>query len=978
MASKGKITEIVDIQACENQLTSLNKGLLVVLGTIEKVSKNALTMSNSFKEAKGIKDIAASTEKLNKVELEAAVVNERLKQQIIATEKATIALNNAKQKQSEKTQKELSEYQKLSNELNRTRENARNLAAQYGINDARSRAAAAGVQALDKKLKEIDATLGQHQRNVGNYSQALGGMGGQFGSLIMSIERYTGILAGGMSGLKAAFGSLGSALKALLLNPIFLAVGAMAALFTSIKYVIKNSMEYSKTMSSVKAVTSATAEEMKLLKENAQMLGATTLKTATEVAKLQFELAKLGFTVPQIVAMTEAVTKLSIASGSEMGRSAEVLGTTMRSIGLGAEDGGRVADVMAKSFMTSALDMEKWAESFKYVGAVAKTINAPLEETAAMLAVLANAGISGSNAGTALRMIMLKLGEQSGTLTEKITKLQEQGLGLADANDEVGQRAMTALLILGQQKDMLPEFTMNFEDAAGSVDKMSKIMADNLTGDITLLGSAWDGLMMSIEDGEGILGSMARAFIQSLTDLIDLFSWVGKQFGLGIDFMVFQFDVLGKAITAVGQTTDLVFSAIAKSWQALTNLDFNGVVDAFDGLGKSIAEAWNTDRWRDEINADNAFLKEHKAAEKALAQKLNIVTKGEEKISEKESDEAFKRFSEKQKIRQQELDLERDFYKTASNIIDDFKSGKYDKKETEKADPNSFNPEITPEEDFIDYETEALLQAYDEQVAAAEWKRDKLIEIGQQTYDGLMSLVNSQYASQLAQIDQLAKADEEAKQKELKQAGDNKAAKDAIEAKYLAKEKEREAERIKIKMKQDKANKAAAMIKVIIDTALGIVSALSTVATAFMAPIIAAQGAIQLGVIAATPLPKYFKGREGGKAEFALVGERGKEAIQLAGGETFLTPDKPTVTWLPEGAKVITNEKLMAAAEMAAFKNMPSIGEQKTGNEIQIERLIDAINNKKEYHINLTEKGLQMAAKRGQSVTTYLNQNVRI
>jgi len=274
---------------------------------------------------------------------------------------------------------------------------------------------------------------------------------------------------------------------------------------------------------------------------------------------------------------------------------------------------------------------------------------------------------------------------------------------------------------------------------------------------------------------------------------------------------------------------------------------------------------------------------------------------------------------------------------------------------------------------------DALQQEYQYEVDLATAKRDKLIELGQQTFDSLQSIVNSGFEKKLMQLDAEAQADEAAKAKELKAAGDNQAAKDKIEAKYAAKEKAREAEKRKIQLQQAKFNKMAAIFQIGIDTAVAIMKAMAE-QMYWMIPIIGAMGALQLATVAAQPLPKYFKGRDGGPAEFAWVGERGTEAIQLASGETFLTPAKPTITFLPEHAQVITNEKLLEAAGRASLQNSFGVPGQvaQPANDMQIDRLIEAIRNKKEYHINLTERGLQMAAKRGASMTEYLNQNVRI
>ena len=153
-------------------------------------------------------------------------------------------------------------------------------------------------------------------------------------------------------------------------------------------------------MSEVKAISGATADQFQKLKANAEQLGASTIFTAKDVAQLQVEFAKLGFTADEITKVTEATLYLAQASGSDLARAAEVAGSTLRGFGLDATETNRVTDVMALSFSRSALDMEKFAQSMKYVAPIANAAGVSLEETTALLGVLANAGISGSQAGT--------------------------------------------------------------------------------------------------------------------------------------------------------------------------------------------------------------------------------------------------------------------------------------------------------------------------------------------------------------------------------------------------------------------------------------------------------------------------------------------------------------------------------------------------------------------------------------------------
>lgn len=251
-------------------------------------------------------------------------------------------------------------------------------------------------------------------------------------------------------------------------------------------------------MSKVKAVSGATAEEFKALSDNAKKLGASTMFSASQVAQLQTEFAKLGFSATEITKVTESTLALAQASGSDLARAAEVAGSTLRAFGLDASETGRVTDVMAASFSTSALDMDKFAESMKYVAPVAKSAGMSLEQTSAMLAVLANNGIKGSQAGTALRRIISELGATGGDVEGAIANLAKTGLNLADAKDEVGRSAQSALLILAEGVDQIDPLTNSFENSAGAAQDMANIMGDTAFGAGKRLESAMEGLGISL------------------------------------------------------------------------------------------------------------------------------------------------------------------------------------------------------------------------------------------------------------------------------------------------------------------------------------------------------------------------------------------------------------------------------------------------------------------------------------------------
>jgi len=275
-------------------------------------------------------------------------------------------------------------------------------------------------------------------------------------------------------------------------------------------------------MSKVKAVSGATAEEFKMLSDNAKELGASTMFSARQVAGLQTEFAKLGFTATEITKVTESTLNLAQAAGSDLARAAMVAGSTLRAFGLDASQTGMVTDVMAKSFSTSAMDMETFAESMKFVAPVAKSAGMSIQETSAMLAVLANAGIKGSQAGTALRRIISEIGGSSKPTAEALKDLAAQGLNLADAKDEVGRSAQSALLVLAGGVDQIEPLTQSFKNSGGAAKEMADIMGDTAFGASKRLESAMEGLGISI--GEII----AVALVPIIESIAKFAGWLNK------------------------------------------------------------------------------------------------------------------------------------------------------------------------------------------------------------------------------------------------------------------------------------------------------------------------------------------------------------------------------------------------------------------------------------------------------------------
>jgi hypothetical protein len=261
---------------------------------------------------------------------------------------------------------------------------------------------------------------------------------------------------------------------------------------------VKVFADFEQSMAKVKAVSGATNAEFESLTNNAQELGRTTRFTASEVSALQLEFAKLGFTSEEITQVTGATLNLAQATGSDLAQSAEVAGATLRAFGLDASETGHVTDVMAAAFSSSALDINSFQDSMKFVAPVAKAAGVTLEEATAMLGQLANNGIKGSQAGTSLRRILQEVAGTGMDFGEAMKKSAGEVINLADAKDEVGRSASSAFLVLKEGMGDVDGLTTALQNSDGAAAAMAATMDDTAEGAMKRMQSAIEGAQIEI------------------------------------------------------------------------------------------------------------------------------------------------------------------------------------------------------------------------------------------------------------------------------------------------------------------------------------------------------------------------------------------------------------------------------------------------------------------------------------------------
>src|SRR5688572_7332767 len=316
---------------------------------------------------------------------------------------------------------------------------------------------------------------------------------------------------------------------------------SVAAVVQGFKEVVGLAATFEHTMSTLKGITGATGKEFESLRDDALRLGAATKFTANEVGQLQIAFGRLGFNTKEILDATEATLALAAATGEDLAKSADVAGSTVRGFGLEARETQRIVDVMAKSFNTTALGLDNFSEAMKYVAPVAKSANVSVEETTALLGVLADAGIRGSSAGTALRKIFGDLSKDGRPVQERLAELGKKGITLSDAFDVVARTAQTALLVLSENTEKSDRLAESFKNVTGEAEAMARVMQDDLLGDADKLGSAFEGLFLkltktgALRDLTQALTGIVNALAGSNGDILDGLDTLARGVQGGVD-----------------------------------------------------------------------------------------------------------------------------------------------------------------------------------------------------------------------------------------------------------------------------------------------------------------------------------------------------------------------------------------------------------------------------------------------------------
>lgn len=321
------------------------------------------------------------------------------------------------------------------------------------------------------------------------------------------------------------------------------AIAAATAAIKTFAAGVKTIADFEKANSVLAGVLGKTVGEIKALSNSAEMLGRSTAYTATQVTELQTELAKLGFGQGQIMSMQKAILNFATAMGVELADAASFTGSTLRTFGLRASDTEDALNVLAVASDKSALGFAKLNTAMPIVGPVAKSIGLDIRDTATLLGVLANSGFDASSSATALRNIFLYLADSSSKLSQAIgkpvktlpdlldglDKLKKQGFSVGEALKLTDKEAVAAFTTLIEGTASARDLRAALEEVNGAIDEKAQAQVQNIAGSVDKLKSAWNGLILGMQDSKGVIKGVLDWLTEALDKASLLFDGVRKQ-----------------------------------------------------------------------------------------------------------------------------------------------------------------------------------------------------------------------------------------------------------------------------------------------------------------------------------------------------------------------------------------------------------------------------------------------------------------
>lgn len=393
------------------------------------------------------------------------------------------------------------------------------------------------------------------------------------------------------------------------------AAAVTAAFVAAASSAVNVGSSFTASMSQVSATMGITrmSEEYETLSAAAEEMGAATKFSATQAGDALNYLALAGYDANKAVSALPTVLNTAAAGGLDLAYASDLITDSMSALGLGMDELESFSDKLAKTSQKSNTNIAQLGEAILTVGGTAKTLSGGVTELNTMLGLIADNGIKGAEGGTALRNIILSLSAPTDTAAAAMERLNisafdSQGklrdlsevfadfnMALAPLSDQQKTQALNEIFnkvdlkavnaLLGTSAERFDELTGYIENCNGAAAEMAKTMDDNLTGDLTIMSSALEGLGIAAFDK---FEDPMRSAVQAVTEDISQLTAEIKDGALSEQFDKIS-DAAGRLITAVGEfaANDLLPTLI-NSMSAIIEHG-NIIISVVTGIGAAVA-----------------------------------------------------------------------------------------------------------------------------------------------------------------------------------------------------------------------------------------------------------------------------------------------------------------------------------------------------------------------------------------------------
>lgn len=699
-----KVTKM--LQAETKSLAQEFEGSANSMQALQSKQENLIRLQDSFKQKLNAANTGLGNARKQYEEQAKAV--ETLKEKLDTAQKSLDKMKEQGEEGSDSYKKQEKAIEELNNAL--TKQTTNMLNAQGRVTDWNKKViqAEADVRKNSKALEENGKYLEEAKNSADGCATSID----EFGKSVKQANTEVDDLNSNAGEAGEVFTGLGEKIaSAVVMKGVSVAADALGTLkdkaVEAAEYVVEVGSSFEAGMSEVEAISGATGSELEALEDKAKSLGSSTKFSATEAASAMTNMSLAGWSVSQTLSGIDGVLQLAAASGMDLADASQVVTDNISSFGLEAESAMHIADMMAYAQANSSTTAAELGEAYKNCGANMNAAGQDIETTTSMLESLANNGLRGSEAGTALAAVMrdmtskmkdgkIAVGDTSVAVMDSAGNFRDMTDILKDvegATDGMGDAQKQAALmstftsdsikglnmILNTGADQVAGYEDSLRNCSGAASDMADTMQDNLQGKLTELSSATEGLGIAaydyisgpLQDGVELLTDIVSGLTDVITPQKDAMEEMYDEVVQSSQKVADNVQAIDDQFTGTLNSVENV-GALADRLEELNNVEDRTAVQKqemasiVDKLSQSIPElAGAYDSENDKLNVTNEELEklvknyQDVAVQQALIKATqDLVDQSLEAQKVKDQAEAQKEsISNRKKLLQDELDL---------------------------------------------------------------------------------------------------------------------------------------------------------------------------------------------------------------------------------------------------------------------------------------------------------------------------------